>query len=156
MTVKDMLDELKRRGYDVERALKLKKFWDVPVVKSGKMRSTAGRATRWPNGKQEIRLATRLWLAPGNSWDHVHRTFIHELAHLICREIQSHGDEWKGWCAHLGGEPVRFHSYEHLSRRPTKAVAMCQPCDKVFHRRNRLPRHRMYTCPKCGTEVTKL
>ena len=157
MTVGSLLFELAGRGFTVRKALQLateRKLMDVPVIQTTRYRTCAGKAYGRV-GSRKIVLSHLLWMAPGNSWINVHRTFIHELAHLLTWG-DGHGRFWKRTCWEMGGSGVRCHNYDELQKRQPKAIAACYPCDRTWHARKGLAKNRSYTCPDCGAEITRL
>ena len=157
MTVHDMLLDLQRRGYNVTNALKLEQYYDVEVLKSNHYKTRAGAAKRYKkDGRNVIVLSTLLWLAPGNAWDDVYETFLHELAHVMSSDNASHGFEWMNNCRYLGIKPEQFHEYKHMGRRPLKLIAACDRCHQEWTGRKRLSKRRTYSCPDCKIPVRKL
>jgi len=156
VTVHDMLLELQRRGYDVSKALTLEEFFDVPVLKSNRYKTRAGTASRkLKDGSNTITLSSLLWLAPGNAWDYIHETFLHELAHVMSSDNTAHGTEWMNNCRYLGIKPERYHDYQHMGRQPLKVVAACDNCKTEWQARKRLAKRKTYSCPYCKIPIRK-
>ena len=162
MTVYEMLFELRDRGYDVNAALvaisEKPEIGKVEVVKA-KYKRKAGTANKYRDGTFVIKLASKLWLTPGNAWDAIHETFIHELAHIFTQftvDIRSHGSVWKNWCEIFGIEPDQYHSYEHLRRKKAFVVAVCVDCTYEYVGHRRLNRHATYYCSRCGGWIEHL
>ena len=154
MTVRSMLFALKLKGYDVSEAFAMcdERILNLPVEKNKRYKTVAGRALR-----DKIVLAARLWEVPGNAWDAIHSTFMHELAHVLA-PWHGHSDVWKQIAIRLGDDGERCHNYENMARkpRPRKAVAACIPCEKVWYRKKRLNKNRTFHCPICGGEVGQI
>jgi len=162
MTVSEMLSELRRRGYDVDGALvaitERPEIGETEVVKA-KYKRKAGTANKYNDGTFVIKLASKLWLTPGNAWDTIYNTFLHELAHIFTQftvDIRSHGQVWKNWCVIFGIEPEQYHPYEHLRRKKKFVVAVCVDCTHEYFGRRRLDRNATYRCTKCGGGIEKL
>lgn len=163
MNVRDLLLELDRRGLDVKRALELcspeSKIANVPVTRSTRYRTCAGKAFRNRDGTpKKIILSYLLWMEPGNAWNSVRSTFVHEIAHLLSR-TWGHTREWRMLCLRLGGTGERCHNYKTMPRkpqRPMKPIAACYSCDKVFNGRKRLTKNKDYYCKTCSGEIKKL
>jgi predicted SprT family Zn-dependent metalloprotease len=161
MTVHDMLLKLRNNGFDVMVAMKCVSnrpdIKDAPVIKA-KFRRKAGVAKKYHDGSLEIRLASKLWLLPGeDAWAAIHSTFLHELAHLFTYDLSSHGALWQNYCQRFGIPAERYHNYETLQRaapRAIKIVAQCLNCDQEILRRKRLPRNRNFRC-KCGGDLIR-
>lgn len=108
----------------------------VSVLWNPRMRSTAGRAYYQ---KSQIELNPKLI---DISEEELHRTFLHELAHLVAhartfpRRIAPHGDEWHEACRDLG---IPFEKVTHDLALPS----------------HRQQRNWHYTCPHCKTVVTR-
>ncbi len=153
MTVREMLFDLQRRGYNVDAVLvAITERPDIgksEVIKA-KYRRKAGTATRYRDGTFIIRLASRLWLTPGNAWDAIHETFLHELAHCFTKNIVSHGAYWQSWCKLFGIEPDKYHPYTHLRRKKPFVVAVCVDCTHEYLGRKRLNHRTAYYCKFCG------
>lgn len=162
MTVSEMLSDLRSRGYDVDAALvaisERPDVGKVEVVKA-KYKRKAGTANKYSDGTFVIKLASKLWLTPGNAWNTVHETFIHELAHIFTQftvDIRSHGPTWKGWCELFGIAPNQYHSYKHIGRKKLHVVAVCIDCTHEYVGRRRLNRRYTYSCVHCGGGIDKL
>ncbi len=154
MTVRSMLFALKLKSYDVSEAFSMctEEILNLPVEKNTRYKTVAGRALG-----HKIVLASKLWEVPGNAWDAIHSTFMHELAHVLA-PWHGHDSEWKSIAIRLGDDGERCHNYENMSRTPRKrkAVAACIPCEKVWYRKKRLAKNRTFHCPKCGGKVGRI
>ena len=162
MKVRDLLLELDQRGLDVKRALELcpweSKIGNVPVDRSTRYRTCAGKAFRNKDGSPKlIVLSYLLWMEPGNAWDSVRKTFVHEIAHLLSHSW-GHTAEWRRLCLYLGGTGARCHNYQVMQRqrRELKLVAACNICNYEWKKRKRLSQWKRYHCPKCKTELERL
>jgi predicted SprT family Zn-dependent metalloprotease len=157
MTVGSLLIELQTRGFIVDRAIGMaieREFLYVPVIQSTRYRTCAGKAFGRSNNRKIV-LSHLLWMAPGNAWINVHKTFIHELAHLLAWG-DGHGSTWKRICKQIGGDGIRCHNYKEMQKRQPKEIAACYTCDKKWHGRKGLAKNRNYTCPKCGEKITRV
>ena len=116
---------------------------------NSRMRTTAGVAVSW---RWEI------WLNPALqviSEKEVHRTLLHELAHLVAqyrsgrRRIAPHGDEWRQACRDLGipGEG-RTHQLPFEARRMKRRYLLRCPVCGDSHARVRRPKRRI-ACLAC-------
>ena len=116
---------------------------------NSRMRTTAGVAVSW---RWEI------WLNPALqviSEEEVHRTLLHELAHLVAqyrsgrRRIAPHGDEWRQACRDLGipGEG-RTHQLPFEGRRMKRKYLLRCPVCGDSHARVRRPKRRI-ACLAC-------
>ena len=122
----------------------------VEVVWNSRMRSTAGRAF-YKGSKIELNPKLK-----NISEEEVHRTLLHELAHLVAfhrygTRIAPHGAEWKQACAELGipGETAT-HKLPLPSRRMEKRWRYsCPVCGEGFDRVRRMKKAAgCYTCCK--------
>ncbi len=151
MTVKSMLFALKLKGYDVSEAYAMcdERVLNIPVIKNDRYRTVAGRAFR-----DKIILSAKLWEVPGNAWNAIRDTFIHELAHVLS-PICGHGPTWKAIAVKMGDDGERCHNYENMNRksRERKAIAVCMSCEMVFYGRKRLAKNRRHYCRSCGGRV---
>jgi predicted SprT family Zn-dependent metalloprotease len=161
MKIHDLLLELDRRGLDVKRALELcpseSDIGNIPVTRSTRYRTCAGKAFRNNDGTpKKIVLSYLLWMEPGNAWDSVRKTFVHEIAHLLSR-TWGHTYDWRRLCISLGGSGERCHNYKTMPRRPRQEIpiAACHACDEVFTGRKRLARNKDYYCKKCNGEIER-
>jgi len=128
----------------------------ITEVVKAKYKRKAGTATRYNDGTHIIRLASRLWLTPGNAWDAIYNTFLHELAHCFAQDVRAHGWEWARWCKIFGIKPDIYHPYEHLKRKKAFVVAVCIDCTHEYTGRRRLNRTWKYTCHLCGGGIEYL
>ncbi len=109
----------------------------VQVRWNPRMRSTAGRAYYQ---KALIELNPHLMEV---SEEELHRTFLHEMAHLVAyarnvhRRIAPHGEEWKNACRDLGI--------------PNEKVTHDLPLPSRSYQRNW-----HYTCPHCKALITRV
>lgn len=109
----------------------------VKVEWNPRMRSTAGRAT-WPTAVIELNVHLS-----SISKEEVHRTLLHELAHLVTYErygnvrIQAHGVEWQQACAELG---IPGERATHRLSLPSRS----------------LKRKWIYTCGECGSSIERV
>jgi predicted SprT family Zn-dependent metalloprotease len=89
------------------------------------------------------------------SEEEVHRTLLHELAHLVAqyrsgrRRIAPHGDEWRQACRDLGipGEG-RTHQLPFEGRRMKRKYLLRCPVCGDSHARVRRPKRRI-ACLSC-------
>lgn len=116
---------------------------------NSRMRTTAGIAVLGRN---------QIWLNPalrGVSEEEVHRTLLHELAHLLARHrhphrrIAPHGAEWLEACRDLGipGESRTHRLPFHARRLKRRFILRCPVCGS-HHERVRRPR-RALACLAC-------
>lgn len=161
MNVKAMLEMLERWGFDTAPALArvnhspmAKLLLSCPVIFSGRMTSTAGRASykRIDGTPRWIKLSERLF---SNGKAEVFDTFTHELAHLLTPGAH-HGAAWKHAHRSIGGSGKTYHSYENMRRvrRTVKLIAKCMTCDREYRRVKRLSANRTYRC-HCGGELIR-
>ena len=123
----------------------------VSVVWNRRMRSTAGRAM-WPKALVELNPALE-----EISRDEVHRTLLHELAHLVAYErchshdIRPHGPEWQRACRELGipGESASHHLPLPSRRLKKRWRYICPRCWACVERVRRMKGHNAcYSCCK--------
>ncbi len=123
-------DHLRRLGFDSLVPI-------LRVIWNPRLGSTAGQAL---HADFTITLNPHLVTI---SVEEVHRTLLHELAHLIAyarspyRKIPSHGRLWRQACADLG---IPGESSRHTLALPRRRVAR-----KYFYR-----------CPSCGVELGRV
>ena len=121
----------------------------VHVAWNARLQTTAGIAD---HSRTRIFLNPRLMeIAP----DEVHRTFLHELAHLVAfaragnRRIAPHGPEWRRACTELGiANERRCHNLPlPIRQRPRKHFYQCPSCQSVIARVR--PFYRAVACIDC-------
>jgi SprT protein len=126
---------------------------EVRVEWNRRMRTSAGRAFY---RDARIELNPRLQSLPsGQREEEIHRTFLHELAHLVAfaragrKRIQPHGQEWQDACHDLGiPDEDRCHALDFQPRRLKRRYAYaCGHCGAVIHRVRRL--RRLVACYAC-------
>jgi len=140
-------EELTRIAADWLRRLELEKVArHVSVVWNGRMRTAAGRAFY---REARIELNPRLQTLPREQReDETHRTFLHELAHIVSharhpdRRIQPHGPEWRRACGELGiPDESRCHDLAFTPRRHRRKYGyQCPACGLVIPRVRRIKR----------------
>lgn len=124
----------------------------VRVKWNPRMRSTAGRAFYKEN---IIELNPKL---QDISEEELHRTFLHELAHLVAhhrtypRRIAPHGVDWRLACKDLG---IPYEKATHNLPLPSRTQARpwvytCPNCRETITRARRMKRRHVacYTCCK--------
>lgn len=108
----------------------------IKVRWNHRMRSTAGRAYYQ---KALIELNPHLVEI---SEEELHRTFLHEMAHLVAyarnsrRRIAPHGEEWRKACRDLG---IPNEKVTHDLPLPSRQM------ERKWH----------YTCPNCSTVIKR-
>ena len=123
----------------------------VKVKWNPRMRSTAGRAYYQ---HFEIELNPKLIEI---SEEELHRTFLHELAHLVARvrtfprRIAPHGVEWQLACCDLGipGEKATHNLPLPSSSQARKWLYTCPHCNAVISRARRMKRKHVACYPCC-------
>jgi len=107
------------------------------VVWNKRLRSTAGRAFY-----QDLRIELNPRLVTISA-DELHRTLLHELAHLVAfvrntpRKIAPHGEEWRAACRDLG---IPNEKVTHDLPLPVRSTS------RKWH----------YSCPHCHQLVTRV
>jgi len=155
MNVTDMLKKLEEHGFNVRNAqadvLGDPEIGRCPVIMNAHYRRKAGQANWTRAGSPiNIQLARKLWLI---GWDAVHKTFIHELAHLFATD-DGHGRRWHELCEHFGAKQGQYHNYSTVlgyKPRPLKIVGVCVDCGRKYSGRRRLNKTWTYTC-QCGSK----
>lgn len=116
-TVSGFLDRLEAEGIEpfrLEAARKQLSLQNCTVGYNPRLCSMAGRA-KWLAGRMVIELNVELVF--GEDAEERYKTFLHELAHLMCPEGAEHNWEWRGACLVLGIKPERCHQYATMQRR---------------------------------------
>jgi len=121
----------------------------VRVEWNPRLKTCAGRAN------YRARLITLNPLLHEHGTEEIHRTFLHELAHLLAqfrsgrRRILPHGNEWRRACHELGiGDEKRCHNLPFpVSQRSRRLLYRCPNCRRDFPRVRRL--RRAIACLAC-------
>jgi SprT protein len=146
-----LLDELRAKA---------KALWgmDIPysVEFNNRLTSTAGRAF-YESGR--IELSRKLYEA--NVQGFFADTIPHEYSHIVAWVVygeRGHGAMWKLVMYKLGYVPQRCHSYEVHSRakNTTKHKCSCREWDFTPQRMAWVNKGRVYSCPHCGSVITKV
>lgn len=129
------------------------------VARAGDM----GWAPTYNGSIYRIRLSWKLFMAYGV--DRIHRTFLHELAHVIIHATfgaSGHGENFKSMCAQLGGSmctKYAGHKYAECAtseylKSPKKLVYTCT-CGAVTLRCRRFTIKQIANriCAKCGNSL---
>jgi len=129
---------------------------ELSVVWNKRMRSTAGRAYY-----QELKIELNPKLA-AISADELHRTLLHELAHLVAhvrnasRKIAPHGVEWREACRDLGipNEKVTHDLPLPVRKQARNWHYTCAHCKEVVTRVRRV-KGRWLACHSCCKKYNK-
>lgn len=90
-----------------------------------------------------------------NDDEDIKDTILHEIAHALAKEDENshrwHGDKWKAICLQIGAKPIRCYD-SNVKMPKGRYRAVCNSCQREFHRHRR-PKYNNYSyCLKCGPQ----
>jgi predicted SprT family Zn-dependent metalloprotease len=132
----------------------LRRLSEIEVAWNGRLLSRLGQATR-ATGKIEMNPI----LKTKEMELQFVKTFVHELAHVICFFVYGefgHGTRWKWVMRKFGFEPRRCHQFK--LGRPTVGVGKCSCREHEFKKRawENLLSGVGYACNKCKAKIVKI
>ncbi|MEN9752777.1 MAG: hypothetical protein RL670_468 [Actinomycetota bacterium] len=90
------------------------------------------------------------YLAEYYSFDRMHQTMLHEVAHALAGHREGHGAKWRALASSIGYRHERFED-DLIADAVAPIVGQC-PAGHVFYR-YRWPKRRLY-CLKCSTRLS--
>lgn len=89
-----------------------------------------------------------------NNQDEIRDTILHEIAHALVGPKQGHNAVWRAMCLTIGAKPERCCTNAIMPKGQWQAI--CNNCQRKFHRHRR-PKyiHSIY-CAKCGPTLGAL